>query len=121
MGNTTESFYDALGNLFDTEDANGVVTHYMYDELNRQVAVILNHKPGIDPDAETNVRYEFEYNEVGNRISVKDPNGHITTYTYDALNCSIINTDSFTNSWYYTQRNDNLTARKHFEIPALGY
>jgi len=102
LGNTTEYFYDVFGNLLDTEDANEVVTHYEYDELNRQVAVILNHKPGVPADAETNVRYEFDYNEVGNRVSVKDPNCNVTTYGYDALNRVTSKSDPLTNTWTYT-------------------
>jgi YD repeat-containing protein len=79
VGNhTTYTSYDSLGNLLETTDANGVVTRYEYDALNRQTAVILNYQPGIQADAETNVRYEFAYNAVGNRTSVRDPNGNVT-------------------------------------------
>ncbi|MBN2116321.1 MAG: hypothetical protein JW730_07115 [Anaerolineales bacterium] len=102
LEHTTQSSYDALGNLSETVDANGVVTRYEYDELNRQVAVILNNKPGVDPDAETNIRYEFVYNEVGNRISVEDPKGKITTYGYDTLNRLIEKKDPLQNTWSYT-------------------
>ena len=100
--NTTQTFYDALGNVFETKDANNVVTHYQYDALNRQTVVILNYKAGVQADAETNVRYEFAYNAVGNRISVKDPNGNVTIYEYDALNRVTQKIDPLENTWSYT-------------------
>jgi RHS repeat-associated protein len=78
-----------------------VSTRYEYDALNRQTTVVLNYQSGVQADAETNVRYEFEYNAAGNRISVKDPNGNITTYGYDALNRVIQKVDPLTNSWTY--------------------
>jgi YD repeat-containing protein len=102
LGNTTQSSYDSLGNLLETTDANGVVTRYEYDALNRQTAVILNYKPGVQADAETNVRYEFAYNAVGNRVSVTDPNGNVTVYGYDALNRVVQKTDPLANTWSYT-------------------
>jgi YD repeat-containing protein len=102
LGHTTYTSYDSLGNLLETTDANGVVTRYEYDALNRQTAVILNYKPGFPADAETNVRYEFAYNAVGNRTSVKDPNGNVTTYGYDALNRVTSKSDPLTNTWSYT-------------------
>ncbi|MBK9008597.1 MAG: DNRLRE domain-containing protein [Anaerolineae bacterium] len=100
-GNTTEWFYDSFGNVFEVEDANNVVTHYLYDALNRQTAVILNYQPGVQADADTNVRYEFVYNAVGNRISVKDPNDNVTAYGYDPLNRVIQKTDPLDNTWLY--------------------
>ncbi|MCI0555385.1 MAG: DNRLRE domain-containing protein [Anaerolineae bacterium] len=61
----------------------------------------MNYKPGVQADAETNVRYDFTYNAVGNRVSVKDPNGNITTYGYDALNRVIQKKDPLQNMWSY--------------------
>ncbi|HKJ38570.1 MAG TPA: SBBP repeat-containing protein [Anaerolineales bacterium] len=101
LGHTTQSIYDSLGNLLETVNANGVVTHYEFDALNRQTAVILNYQPGVQPDAETNIRYEFGYNEVGNRVSVTDPNGNETTYGYDAFNRVTSKVDPLTNTWSY--------------------
>ena len=102
LGNVTQTVYDSLGNVSDTIDANGVITHYEYDELNRQEAVTFNYLAGVQPDASTNVRYEFAYNEVGNRIAVTDANGNTTTYTYDALNRVTGETDPLSNSSSYT-------------------
>ena len=101
LEHTTWSYYDKLGNLYEKVDANGVVTHYIYDELNRQKAVVLNYKDPSPANAETNVRYEFTYNAVGNRIAVKDPKGNTTTYGYDALNHVISKSDPLENNWSY--------------------
>jgi YD repeat-containing protein len=101
LGNTTQTVYDSLGRVSDTIDENDIVTHYEYDEIGRQVAVVLNYKPAFQPDAETNVRYEYAYNAVGNRTSVKDALGNITTYGYDELNRVIQKIDPLTNDWTY--------------------
>ncbi len=101
QGNIAHSSFDALGNLTDQTDANGVVTHYEFDVLGRPSATIQNYKPSVQPDAQTNVRTEFTYNGVGNRITVKDPNGHVTTFAYDALNRVTQKTDPLGNIWSY--------------------
>jgi len=101
LGHATRQAYDILGNLSDQTDANGVVTHFEYDALNRQVAVVQNYRPAVQPDAHTNVRTGYTYNEVGNRVKVKDPNGHITTFAYDALNRVTGKTDPLGNTWAY--------------------
>ena len=101
QGNTTHSSYDALGNLVDQTDANGVVTHYEFDVLNRPSAIVQNYHLAQQPDAQTNVRTEFTYNAVGNRLTVKDPNGHVTTFAYDALNRVVQKTDPLGNKWFY--------------------
>ena len=101
LGHTTRQTFDVLGNLTDETDANGVVTHFEYDELNRQVAVIQNYQPGEQAEAETNVRVEYVYNAVGNRIKVQDANGHETRFGYDALNQVTSKTDPLGNTWSY--------------------
>ena len=68
------------------EDANGHVTFYTYDALNRLTSVI--KKQGdtnavVTPnDAVTTYTYDAE----GNRLSSTDPMGNTTTYNYDGLN-----------------------------------
>ena len=101
LGHSSQTAYDVLGNVTDETDANGVVTHSLYDELNRKSAVIYNYRPGVNPNADTNVRVEFTYNAVGNRTQVKDANGHITGFSYDALNRVIGKTDPLGNTWSY--------------------
>ncbi|NOH00462.1 MAG: hypothetical protein HND47_00085 [Chloroflexi bacterium] len=101
LGNTTRTYYNSLGQVSGISDANGVVTHFEYDALGRQVAVVLNFKPTVAADAETNVRYEYGYNSVGNRETVKDPNGNITRFTYDELNRVMSKQDPLGNIWQY--------------------
>ena len=67
QGHSTQTAYDLLGNKTDETDANGVVTHTIYDALNRPAAVIQNYRPPLQANAETNVRSEYTYNAVGNR------------------------------------------------------
>jgi len=102
LGNTAQTIYNALGQVSATIDANGVVTHFEYDALGRQAAVVLNYKPTVQPDAQTNVRYEYEYNAAGNRTLARDPLGNVTTFTYDALNRVTGKSDPLNNTWSYT-------------------
>ena len=67
-------------------DCNGKVVYFKYDGRDRLIIEI--HKEGdtadvIDPsDAVT--RYAYDAN--GNRLSLKEPNGNMTTFNYDPLN-----------------------------------
>jgi YD repeat-containing protein len=102
LEHTTQVAYDLLGNVTDETDANGVVTHTVYDERNLPVAVIQNYRPAFQSDAETNVRIEYTYNAIGNRTGVKDANGHITEFHYDALNRVTEKIDPLGNTWQST-------------------
>lgn len=102
LGNTTRTQYNSLGQVANLVDANGVVTHFEYDVLGRQIAVVLNYQPTVPEDSETNVRYEYGYNAVGNRETVKDANGNITHFTYDELNRVLSKLDPLGNTWQYT-------------------
>src|SRR3990172_2264786 len=86
LGNDTHFGYDAVGNRTAMTDANGVVTRYEYDQLNRLTAVVENLDAGGPADHQTNVRTEHSYDANGNRRTINDGNGHVTTFVYDALN-----------------------------------
>ncbi len=88
LGNETTYRYNGAGNRVAMIDANGIETRYEYDELGRLMAVIENYEDGIYDPAFTDrdVRTEYTYDRVGNRLTVTDANAHTTTYTYDALN-----------------------------------
>lgn len=101
LGNTKQYEFDALDNLISETDANGVVTHYEYDALKRVIAVVRNYRPGVQPDAHTNVRVSYAYDAAGNRIAVTDANGHSTRFEYDNLNRLIQKTDPLNHSWLF--------------------
>jgi len=63
--------------------------------------VIENYRPGFLPDVETNVRTEYEYDDNGNLIVIRDANTHETHFTYDALNRLELKSDALGNEWEY--------------------
>ena len=86
LGSATSYGYGAAGNRTSMTDANGVVTRYEYDRLGRLTAVAENSVSGGGSDGQTNVRTEYTYDAAGNRLSIRDGSGHVTTFAYDALN-----------------------------------
>jgi RHS repeat-associated protein/uncharacterized repeat protein (TIGR01451 family) len=83
---STAYAYDEVGNRFSVTDANGIVTRYEYDDLNRLVKMTQNYQEGQPQTNEVNVETAYEYDEVGNRIKVIDAEGIVTRYEYDDLN-----------------------------------
>ncbi|MGA1842502.1 MAG: RHS repeat-associated core domain-containing protein [bacterium] len=101
LGNTTTYTYNGAGGggcssccgpptagsslIASITDANGKVTCYKYDKLDRQIKVI--QKVGdtdcsiIDADDAVT---EYTYDCMGNRLTVTDENNNTTTYTYNA-------------------------------------
>ena len=115
LGNTTLYAYNAVGERASTTDAEGVVTRYEYDGMGRLSAVVENFQLAGPSDAQTNVRSEFGYDALGDRVLFRDPNGgtwvsgydalgrltsqtdplgHATSYAYDALGNVIAKTDA---------------------------
>jgi RHS repeat-associated protein len=86
LGNTAYYEYDAVGNRISMTDAMGVVTRYEYDDLNRLTAVVENYDSDDEPGNDVNVRTEYTYDAVGNRLTITDANGHLTTFEYDDVN-----------------------------------
>jgi YD repeat-containing protein len=90
LGNLTAVFYDAVGNVLASRDANLHTTNFVYDELNRRT---------ITTDAENNVT-QLQYDggvlsgcgncgaTPGSSFVTQqtDPNGKVTYFKYDALN-----------------------------------
>jgi len=101
MLNSTQYSYDTVGNRVSMTSANGVLTNYEYDGLNRLTAVVENFRAGFTPDHEINVRTEYAYDAVGNRLSITDGNGHVTSFGYDSLNRLVSESDALTNTWSY--------------------
>ena len=102
LGNQTLNFYNLRGDLTATTDAEGITTGYEYDALGRLAAVIENYSATMLPNNETNVRTEYTYDANGNRLTITNGNGHVTTFAYDALNRLTSETDPLGNAWSYT-------------------
>lgn len=100
--NETRYLYNARGDLILMTNAEGVVTKYEFDALGRLTSVVENYQAGIPVDAETNVRTEYTYDPNGNRLTIMDGNGHVTTFAYDALNRLTSETDPLNHTWTYT-------------------
>jgi RHS repeat-associated protein len=108
-----EDFYDITGNLISnlvrTADLAGQETLYEYDKLSRLTKVIkfLNSEQLITT---------FSYDEVGNRISQTDGNGHTTTWTYDSLRRVLSRTLplGMTETFAYDSQTGNLVSRTDF-------
>jgi RHS repeat-associated protein len=128
LGNTTAFSYDAIGNRVSAIDANGVVAKFEYDELNRLVAVVQNYRPSFTPDAETNVRTEYTYDAVGNRLAIVDALGGSSSMEYDEVNRLVRTTDALANSTLHaydsvgnrTQLTDGNGAITHFGYDAAN-
>lgn len=76
-GGETVYSYDDVGNLVRTVLPNGVVESRVYDELNR--LEYLENKSG---DAVVS-SYDYELDEVGNRVAVTEHDGRRVEYDYD--------------------------------------
>ena len=94
--------YDGNWNRVALTDANNTVTRYEYDDLSRLTAVIENYLQGITPDQETNVRTEYTYDAIGNRLTIKDALNHVTSFDFDDLGRLISESDPLTNATTYT-------------------
>lgn len=102
LNHTTHSTYDAAGRLISSTNANGVVIGYEYDALGNLTAVIENYRPGMPGNDSTNVRTEYTYDAGGQRRTIKDANGHITSFTYFDTGLVETETDPLNHIWRYT-------------------
>ena len=95
LGNTTRMNYDASGNLIQKTDAGNITTKYEYNKNGNLTAVVENFVAYGSVDNQTNVRTEYTYDHNGNLLTIRDANGHtVNTYTYDALNRVLNDTDA---------------------------
>ncbi|MDP1624658.1 MAG: RHS repeat-associated core domain-containing protein [bacterium] len=101
LGNSIQYGYNAAGDRVSMTDANGVVTRFEYNNMGWLTAVIENFKAGVQPDHETNVRTEYTYDLNGNKKTVKDGSGHVSSFTYDELNRLVQESDPLGNTWTY--------------------
>jgi RHS repeat-associated protein len=105
-GNITRYQYDALGNKTAVTDPRGngadgsFTTWYQYDDMNRLSKTIL---PDNTPDNLSDNPYTLiTYDAAGNKLTERDPNGVVTSYTYTARNW--VETVSITDKSGKTQR-----------------
>jgi RHS repeat-associated protein len=86
LQHTTSYTYDGAGNRVATTNARNIATRFEYDQVNRLTAVIENYRPGYGSDHETNVRTEYGYDAMGNRVSLGNARYQYTYFGYDGLN-----------------------------------
>lgn len=77
--------YDLAGRQIATTSPNGNATVYGYDPAGQLVTVVEGYKKGVKASPSVNVATSYGYDADGNRVSVTDPNGHVTKYTVDAV------------------------------------
>jgi RHS repeat-associated protein len=76
----TEFYYDQMGNLTGTKDAEGNKITHEYDSLGRRVKTIKHFNDGQD------ITTEFTWYPSNNIHTIKDAKGNITEYQYDSQN-----------------------------------
>ena len=69
--------YNNLGQKIEETDAASLTTKFEYNDAGQLSAVIKSEVNGEIP------RWEYSYNQYGQRTSIKNPKGNITTFTYD--------------------------------------
>ncbi len=85
-GTTAITAYNANGQVIASTDQDGNTTNYQYDSSGELTAVIL---PAVaDPNnggALTRPQYTYTYDNYGDLLSIADPEGNVTSFTYDAF------------------------------------
>jgi RHS repeat-associated protein len=84
--------YDLVGNIRSSTDAEGRVTTYEYDRLNRLVAQTLPRATTAAADLPPVTRYRYDL--AGNLSTTLDPLGRMTTSVFDHLNRLVIETST---------------------------
>lgn len=130
-GHTTSYEYDSNGNLIKQIDALGNVTTYEYEPPFNNVRKITSYKGSTTVHSITEYKYDAKGNRIkevrdvdglnlvrewtyypdGNVQTEKDPNGHVTTYEYDAYGNLIKVTDP----------EGNITKYKYDKAGTPGY
>jgi len=78
-GTSAKSKYDAVGRVYETIDAAGIITRFGHDDSSQLVAV--TNAFGTPDQVVT----RFTYDEIGNRLTQVDAENRTTRYEYDAL------------------------------------
>jgi RHS repeat-associated protein len=98
VGNVTRMAYDTTGpcagctgptkgsnNVTKRTDGNGKVTYFKYDGLDRLVRQVRKQGDTADNEDANDAVTVYTYDANNNRLTLREPNGNITTYVYDAL------------------------------------
>jgi RHS repeat-associated protein len=102
LGHTTKSKYDSLNDLVEYTDANGVTTTYTYDAKGN----LLSYSTplvGSNPPQSRTVTFTY-----GNKtfpedvMAITNPNGKVTSFTYDSAGNRTSETDAVGNKTTYT-------------------
>jgi RHS repeat-associated protein len=103
--------YDPVGNLNKVTNTGGFgdETYYEYDPLNRLV------QKQVIYDMIFSKTILYTYDEVGNLVTMMDPDAHATTYTYDPLNRLITIMEPSGLATYYEY--DNASRRTLLSYP----
>ncbi len=115
--NLVEMFYDATGNLVET-NAAGITTNVYYDTLGRKIKMD-------DPNKGT---WEYRYNGFGELVGQKDANGKVTCQTYDLLGRMVLRYDNYgTGHWHTIEEdacgapgNDAFATRWQYDTATYG-
>jgi RHS repeat-associated protein len=75
-------------------DANGKVTYFKYDALDRLILEIRKDGDTDDLVDATDAVTRHTYDPQGNQVAMVEPNGNTTTYVFDALNREIRTTNA---------------------------
>jgi RHS repeat-associated protein len=106
-GSITEYLYDKNGNQTSEIDPLRIVTQRFYDPLDRLESEVRNYRPGLVPDAQTNVTMRYEYDLAGNLRFITDPRGYRAEQVYDA-------------AMRLTDRYDFENARTSYKLDRMG-
>jgi len=139
LGNKTQYYYNALGQVTSEVDANGNIKRYTYDNGGRKTQ---EQAPNggvtkYEYDKAGNVtsitdakgyKFTFGYDGVGNMLWSCDSLGHIITYTYDGLNKKTSETDPLGNKTTFAYdckariiaKTDGLGNKTCYEYDAIG-
>jgi RHS repeat-associated protein len=123
VATTTVWHYDAASNINQINHPDGVIETKGFDALNRMIwQSVPRQVPG---HPSTYLTTHFDYNFSGTIQQVTDPNGHHTTFTYDASDQKITMTypgGTQSQSWAYDNAH-NLKSRTtvHNETQSFTY
>jgi len=85
-GNSEQWSYDSRGNLVRHLDANGNLTGWVYDGLNRVTLAIADLNRDRLLDVAVDAKRAYNWNDNDCLLSTTDSNTNTTSYTFDSLN-----------------------------------